>query len=125
MFDKDQPQPQSETESLADIVREVTDGGRSIVRFLIDATDGTLDDFEPCHRLDATEQLLDFGGQKDLVDFVRDKTNDGRLIVRFLLDVAQRKIDDVTERDRVKARQLLNQVFNGKSWISLPVPPEQ
>ena len=56
----------------------------------------------PATGLDATEQLLDFGGQKDLVDFVRVKTNDGRLIVRFLLDVAQRKIDDVTERDRVK-----------------------
>ena len=123
MFDKDQPQTQPE--SLAEIVREVTDGGRDIVRFLIDATDGTIDDFEPCHRLDATEQLLDFGGHKDLVDFARDKTNDGRLIVRFLLDVAQRKIDDVTERDRVKARQLLNQVFNGKSWISLQSSPEQ
>ena len=124
MFDKDQPQPQSETESLADIVREVTDGGRDIVRFLIDATDGKIEDFKPHHRLDATCQLLDLGSRQDLADFIRLKTDDGRLIVRLLMGVLQGKIDDVSPRDRVQARQMLNRIFNGKSWIPLPVPRE-
>ena len=123
MFDKGQPHPKPK--SLAEIVCEETDHGRDIVRFLMDAMQGKDDDFEPCHRLDATEQLLDLGGDQVLVDFAREKTDDGRLIVRFLLDVVQYKIEDVTERDRVKARQFLNQVFNGKTWIPLPVPPEE
>ena len=123
MFDADQSKTQPK--HISEIVQEMTDGGRDIVRFLIDATDGTIDDFEPCHRLDATVQLLDYRYHKDLAEFVREKTDDGRLIVRFLLDVIQLKIDDVSERDRVQARQLLNRIFNGKTWIPLPCPPEE
>ena len=123
MFDNDQPQ--SETESLADIVREVTDDGRDIVRFLIDATEGKIEDSKPRHRLDATCQLLNLGFQQHLTDFIRDKTDDGRDIVRFLMDVMQGKIDDVTPRDREEARQLIYRIFNGESWISLPGSPEQ
>ena len=124
MFDKDQPQPKTEPKHISEIVHEMTDGGRDIVRFLVDATQGKIDDFEPCHRLDATEQLLDLGAHQDLVDIARGATDDGRLIVRFLLDVVQRKIDDVSQRDRVQARQILNGIFNGESWISLPGPRE-
>ncbi len=47
--------------SLADIVREETDDGRLIVRFLIDVMQGLLEDFKPCHRLDAARQLLNLG----------------------------------------------------------------
>ena len=125
MFDKDLPHPKTEPTPIAEIVCEMTDGGRDIVRVLVDATAGRFDDFEPCHRLDAVEQLLDSGGREGLVDFVREKTDDGRLIVRFLLDVIQYKIDDVGPRDRVKARQLINLIFNGETWIPIPVPPEE
>ena len=123
MFDKDQSPPKSEPTPIAEIVREMTDGGRDIVRFLVDATEGRFDDFEPGHRLDAVEQLLDSGGRQGLADFVREKTDDGRLIVRFLLDVIQYKIDEVKPRDRVQARRLINLIFNGETWIPIPVPP--
>ena len=47
--------------SLADIVREETDDGRLIVRFLIDVMQGLLENSKPCHRLDAARQLLTLG----------------------------------------------------------------
>ncbi len=47
--------------SLADIVREETDDGRLIVRFLIDVMQGLLENSKPCHRLDAARQLLALG----------------------------------------------------------------
>ena len=46
---------------LADIIREETDDGRHIVRFLIDIMQGKVDDSKPCHRLDAARQLLNLG----------------------------------------------------------------
>ncbi len=48
-------------QSLADIIREETDDGRLIVRFLIDLMQGTPEDAKPCHRLDAARQLLNLG----------------------------------------------------------------
>ena len=123
MFDKD-CHPKSAPTPIADIVRDMTDGGRDVVRVLVDATEGRFADFEPGHRLDAAGQLLEVGCREDLAGFVREKTDDGRVIVRFLLDVIQYKIDDVMSRDRVQARQLINRIFNGETWIPIPVPPE-
>ena len=56
--------PQTDTDgqpSLADIIREETDGGRLIIRFLVDAMRGDIDHVKPCHRLDAARQLLEHG----------------------------------------------------------------
>ena len=49
----------SEPPSLADIVRQETDNGRTIVRFYLDVASGKLDDegFEVCHRMEAAEQV--------------------------------------------------------------------
>ena len=49
----------SEPPTLADIVRQETDNGRTIVRFYLDVVSGKLDDegFEVCHRLEAAEQV--------------------------------------------------------------------
>ena len=47
--------------SLADIVREETEDGRLIVRFLIEVMQGLLEQSKPCHRLDAARQLLNLG----------------------------------------------------------------
>ena len=52
---------ESQPPSLADIVREETDDGRLIVRFLIDVMQGLLENSKPCHRLDAARQLLNLG----------------------------------------------------------------
>ena len=49
----------SEPPSLADIVRQETDNGRTIVRFYLDVANGNLDDegFEACHRVEAAMQV--------------------------------------------------------------------
>ncbi len=49
----------SEPPSLADIVRQETDNGRTIVRFYLDVANGKLDDegFEACHRVEAAMQI--------------------------------------------------------------------
>ena len=52
---------EAQSPSLADIVREETDDGRVIVRFLIDVMQGQLENSKPCHRLDAARQLLTLG----------------------------------------------------------------
>ena len=48
-------------EELADIIKEETDGGRDIVRFLVDVMQGNLDGFKPRHRLAASNELLKRG----------------------------------------------------------------
>ena len=53
--------PEATTPSLAEIVREETDDGRLIIRFLIHVMQGLLEQSKPCHRLDAARQLLDLG----------------------------------------------------------------
>ena len=53
--------PEAPTPSLADIVREETQDGRLIVRFLIDVMQGNLEHSKPCHQLDAARQLLNLG----------------------------------------------------------------
>ena len=49
----------SEPPTLADIVRQETDNGRTIVRFYLDVANGKLDDegFEACHRVEAAMQV--------------------------------------------------------------------
>ena len=64
MFSQQENQPnnpEGTTPSLADIVREETEDGRVIVRFLIDVMQGQLENSKSCHRLDAARQLLNLG----------------------------------------------------------------
>ena len=48
---------------LAQIVQEETDNGRTIVTFLVQAMEGELQDFKPCHRMSAAKELLKQGSQ--------------------------------------------------------------
>ena len=59
--------------SIQQIVREETDDGRLIVRFLLSAMEGQLGDAKPHHRLDAARQLLKLG-LEEAQDFVHDNT---------------------------------------------------
>ena len=64
MFSQQENQPnnpEATTPSLAAIVREETEDGRVIVRFLIDVMQGNLEHSKPCHQLDAARQLLNLG----------------------------------------------------------------
>ena len=53
---------------LAQIVQEETDNGRTIVTFLVQAMEGELTDFKPCHRMSAAKELLHRGSQYTLVE---------------------------------------------------------
>ena len=55
-----QPNPENPP-SLADIVRQETEDGRLIVRFLVDLMQGNQEQAQPCHRLAAARQLLALG----------------------------------------------------------------
>ena len=67
-------EPQTKTEdqppTLAEIVREVTDNGRTIIDFFHDAMNGRLDGFEPCHRIAAARELAK-RGDKQAIAFLQ------------------------------------------------------
>lgn len=77
---RSQPQPEPEPDSsshrirsaLAEIVLDETDHGRAAVRFLVDAMQGQLPDFKPCHRLSAARELLRLGFNHDAEDSGHD-----------------------------------------------------
>ena len=126
---------------LADIIREETDDGRLVVRFLIDIMQGKVDDSKPCHRLDAARQLLNLGfhGARSVIqsvsqptngrapsraasvsrfdqgiaDIIKLETSDGRDAVRFLVDVMQGNLDDFKPCHRLAAaKELLRRGFD-------------
>ena len=140
MFD---PEHQNEDEPtpLADNIREETDDGRHIVRFLIDVMQGNIDDSRPCHRLDAARQLLNLGFDgargviqsasqsaggrapsraptnsrlnQELADIIKLETSDGRDAVRFLVDVMQGNLQDFKPHHRLAAaKELLRRGFD-------------
>ena len=50
-------------QAFRDFIREETDGGQTIGRFLIDAMEGRLPDFKGHHRLEAARMLTDYGSE--------------------------------------------------------------
>ena len=132
---------QEDPKPLADIVREETDDGRLIVRFLIDVMQGKVDDSKPCHRLDAARQLLNLGFDgahaviqsvsqsasirapsraptnsrldQGLADIIKLETSDGKIAVRFLVDVMQGNLQDFKPHHRLSAaKELLRRGFD-------------
>ncbi len=103
--------------SIQEIVRQETDNGRAIVRFLVGAMEGRLEGSKPSHRLHAARQLVNLGLTDaqvfidentqpsnrrkpptpkrktpvaisgKLAQIVREETEDGRVAIRFLVDV--------------------------------------
>ena len=140
MFDQEH-QTEYNTKPLADIIREETDDGRIVVRFLIDVMQGKVDDSKPCHRLDAARQLLNLGFHgaqaviqsvpqstngrapsratsvsrfdQDLAGIIKLETSDGRDAVRFLVDVMQGSLQDFKPHHRIAAaKELLRRGFD-------------
>ena len=128
--------------SIATYIRDNTDDGRNIVRFLIDVMNGDIDGCTLSHRL-AAARLLTIYGQDDAPDFIDDnapdkdetkngrkiwieideglrtlikaRTDDGRVICMFLIDVMEGKYEGTHLGHRVSAaRELLSRAF-GKS----------
>ena len=140
MFATEQ-QTEENPKSLADIIREQTDDGRLVVRFLIDVMQGKVDDSKPCHRLDAARQLLNLGFDgaqtviqsvsqsagvrapsstpsksrfdQGIADIIKLETSDGKDAVRFLVDVMQGNLQDFKPHHRLAAaKELLRQGFD-------------
>ena len=115
--------------SLADIVREETQDGRLIVRFLFDVMQGELEGAKLCHRLNAARQLLNLGSEDarafvasntrapnrrvrsrldpKLADIIRRETDDGGDPVRFLVDVMRGGLPDFKPHHRLSAAKEL------------------
>ena len=68
------PESQTKTEdqppTLAEIIREVTNNGQTIIDFFHDAMKGRLDGFEPCHRIAAARELAK-RGDKEAIAFLQ------------------------------------------------------
>ena len=136
-----EPQNDENPKPLADIVREETNDGRLVVRFLIEVMQGQIDDSKPCHRLDAARQLLNLGFSdahaviqsvsqsasvrapsraptnsrinQELADIIKLETSDGRDAVRFLVDVMQGNLGDFKPHHRIAAaKELLRRGFD-------------
>ena len=60
-------------QAFREIIHEETDGGRSIARFLNNALEGKIPNFEPHHRLEAAKTLAKYGF-KEAAEYVRANT---------------------------------------------------
>ena len=109
-------------QAFKDIILEETDGGRNIARFLNNAMEGKLSDFEPQHRLKAAEILVDCGSE-EAAEFVRaNKTPKRRRSTTVLRDPAQSESegdrDPITDpfKDKI-ARAIREETNNGLSIV--------
>ncbi len=134
--------------SIAKTIKDNTDDGRNIVRFLIDVMDNGIDGATLSHRL-AAARLLTVYGHDDAPDFIDDntpdkdeskngrkiwleideglrnlikvRTDDGRVICMFLIDVMEGKYGGAHVGHRVSAaRELLSRASGKSPNRSLP-----
>ena len=109
-------------QAFKDIILEETDGGRNIARFLNNAMEGKLSDFEPQHRLKAAEILVDCGSE-EAAEYVRaNKTPKRRRSTTVQRDPAQSESegdrDPITDpfKDKI-ARAIREETENGLSIV--------
>ena len=95
--------------SFADIVREQTQGGRVIIQFLVDAMTGNLPNFKPCHRIDASGQLIKLQASP-FAHIVLEYTDGGRLIAQFLLEAMAGRLPDFEDCHQIAAERLLAKI---------------
>ena len=101
--------PPAAVPSLADIVREQTQGGRLIIQFLVDAMTGNLPNFKPCHRIDASGQLIKLQASP-FAHIVLEYTDGGRLIAQFLLEAMAGQLPDFEDCHQIAAERLLAKI---------------
>ena len=132
--------------TLATTIQDRTNDGTSIVEFLVAVMRNELDDFKPCHRLDAAKLLVKYdkdearnyildnprepsqpglnsGSPEDsyfdqkLAQVIRESTDDGRKVCRFLINVMDGALSAFKPHHRISAaRELLSRGF-GKHAI--------
>ena len=134
--------------SIATFIRDNTDEGRNIVRFLIAVMNGDIEGCTLSHQL-AAARLLTIYGQDEADDFIadntpdqpesesgrkiwieldpgiraliRERTDNGRVILLFLIDVVEGRIEGKHVGHRISAaRELLNRAFGKSPGKPLP-----
>ena len=95
--------------SFADVVREQTQGGRTVIRFFVDAMIGDLPKFKPCHRIDASAQLIKLQASP-FVHIVLEYTDGGRLISQFLHEAMTGQLPGFEDCHQMAAGRLLAKV---------------
>ena len=103
------PAPTGAAPSFADIVREQTQGGRLIIQFLVNAMTGNLSNFKPCHRIDASGQLIKLQASP-FAHIVLEYTDGGRLIAQFLLEAMAGQLPDFEDCHQIAAERLLAKI---------------
>ena len=99
--------PPDAVPSLADIVREKTQGGRLIVRFFLSTMEGEFEDARVHHRVDAAKQLVILQHNSSFSDVVRDETDNGDRIISFLFSVMMGEIEGAKQHHRNEAGKQL------------------
>ena len=99
--------PPDAVPSLADIVREKTQGGRLIVRFFLSTMEGEFEDARVHHRVDAAKQLVILQHNSSFSDVVRDETDNGDRIISFLFSVMMGEIEGARQHHRNEAGKQL------------------
>ena len=125
------------TQSVQSIIVEQTHNGERIVAFLLDAMEGHLPDFQPCHKLQAARLLQKYSGlqtktftdnldltpatrrerrdtrradrriQSELAQIVQEETDNGRAIVTFLVQAMEGELPDFKPCHRMSAAKEL------------------
>ena len=106
------PPPTAAAPSLADIVREQTQGGRIIIRFLVNAMSADTPSFKPCYRIDATAQLIKLRAHDSpFAGIVHEMTDGGNLITQFLTQAITGQLPDFQDCHNMAAQRLLAKLY--------------
>ncbi len=138
--------------TLATTIQDRTNDGTSIVEFLVAVMRNELDEFKPCHRLDAAKLLVKYdkdearnyildnprepsqprlnsGSPEDsyfdqkLAQVIRESTDDGRKVCRFLINVMDGALSAFKPHHRISAaRELLSRGFGKHAQQRPPLP---
>ena len=138
--------------TLATTIQDRTNDGTSIVEFLVAVMRNELDDFKPCHRLDAAKLLVKYDKDEarnyildnphepsqpglnssspehsyfdqKLAQVIRESTDDGRKVCRFLINVMDGALSAFKPHHRISAaRELLSRGFGKHAQQRPPLP---
>ena len=119
------------------MVLEKTDNGSLIIKFLVSAVKGELEDFKPCHKLEAARLLEKFTGVRvhtfidslnlqlstrrerrdsrradrrmssEIAQIAQEETDNGKTIVEFLVSAMEGELPDFKPCHRMSASREL------------------
>ena len=118
-----QDEQRSPAALLQSIILEKTDGGRLIVDFLISAMKGELEDFQPCHKLQAAKLLEKFGLQ-EIQPFIADSRTSNRSSQALRQERRESRSADIRIRSEL-AQIVREETGDGRAMVSFLVKAMQ